>query len=231
MYRKTQNKIIAVFGGSFNPPTEAHKGIAKKVIDLKQADKVIVCPSYYHRSKGSQVDSYVNRLSMCNIMFQGEDNIQVSTADYESYVECMYRKPVMSDGVGSTLYLINRLKSLYGEGTRFKLVLGADCLINLPDWYEYKKLLEVLSGIIVMKRGSGLSMSSWVHSCPVTVFSLPEGLAILSSTQVREYFVRNSHKLKVGRNGNILFNENPPGEEKVLDFAFKSGLYQEKRNG
>ncbi len=45
------NKLIAVFGGSFNPPTYAHMKIITYMINKTQIDKLLIVPCGFRIDK------------------------------------------------------------------------------------------------------------------------------------------------------------------------------------
>ena len=52
--------LIAIYGGSFNPPTVAHENIARDILELPEIEKIIYLPvgdSYKKKSLISSKDS------------------------------------------------------------------------------------------------------------------------------------------------------------------------------
>ena len=54
---------IAIYGGSFNPPTNGHKEVIKK---LSNFEEIILVPSYKH-AWGKQVISFHQRVEMLEL--------------------------------------------------------------------------------------------------------------------------------------------------------------------
>ena len=58
---------VAVFGGSFNPVTNAHLNCAAEIIHSKLADEVWLVPCGARPDKASLKTSYLHRMIMCHL--------------------------------------------------------------------------------------------------------------------------------------------------------------------
>ena len=118
---------VAFFGGSFDPPHIGHK----KIIDycIQSFDKVLLVPNK------KSVDQYKNniasineRLEMLKIVF---DSKLVEIIDFE-----------IESGVPNyTYYTVEYLKKKYDNDDLF-MILGADQVYNLTNWYKYQYLVD-----------------------------------------------------------------------------------------
>jgi len=148
MFRK---KRLAIYGGSFDPPTKAHVELVKKVLRLKLVDEVIVCPSYMHREKGDQSESFLHRLAMCTMAFSAVKGAVVSADDYSSYQSTMTHG---GEGAGSTYNLVRKvIRDGYGVPCDSYLLIGADCFKNIGSWYDSQYLLKLCKLIVVGRGG------------------------------------------------------------------------------
>ena len=79
-----EKKIIAVFGGSFNPPTVAHLNLAKQILEkVENVVKVIFVPvstKYNKRGLASDEERFDMLKTICNI----EKGLEVSSIELES---------------------------------------------------------------------------------------------------------------------------------------------------
>ncbi len=81
---ENKKKIIAVFGGAFNPPTIAHINLAKQVLKkIENIEKVIFVPvstKYNKRELASDTDRYNMLKKVC----ENEEGLEVSSIELDS---------------------------------------------------------------------------------------------------------------------------------------------------
>ncbi len=79
-----EKKIIAVFGGSFNPPTVAHINLAKQILaNYNNIEKLIFVPvSTKYNKNGLAPDKA--RYNMLKKACEGEKNIEISSIELDS---------------------------------------------------------------------------------------------------------------------------------------------------
>lgn len=126
--------MIAVCGGSFNPPTKAHIEIIKKVGSLNYIDKTLILPvgDFY---KKEDLISVNHRINMLNAIFKDMDNFIVSD------LEAKFNKQL------KTLESLQLLKEQYHKND-IAFVMGADNLIDIKTWYKYEKILSEFNFIV-----------------------------------------------------------------------------------
>ena len=133
-----EKNIIAVFGGSFNPPTIAHINLAKQILNnIKNIEKVIFVPVSTKYSK-SGLASDQCRFSMLKTICKNEKNIEVSSIELDSQRQ---------------LYTIETLEKLKKQNPDKDLyfVIGTDNLKELENWNNANTLLQKYK-IIVLER-------------------------------------------------------------------------------
>ena len=133
-----QNKIIAVFGGSFNPPTVAHINLAKQILEkVENVEKVIFVPvSTKYNKRGLAPDEV--RFDMLKNICDIEKGLEVSSIELDSTRQ---------------LYTIETLEKIkeQNSGNDICFVLGTDNLKELETWHTADKLLENFK-MIVLER-------------------------------------------------------------------------------
>lgn len=79
-----EKKFIAIFGGSFNPPTAAHISLANQIIEkVSNVEKVIFVPvSTKYNKNGLAPDE--DRLNMLKNICNNHKNLEVSSIELES---------------------------------------------------------------------------------------------------------------------------------------------------
>ena len=130
---------IAVFGGSFNPPTVAHINLAKQVLEeMNEIEKVIFVPvSTKYNKKGLASDEV--RLNMLKNICNSQENLEVSDLELKSERQ---------------LYTIETLRIIEKQnpGKEIYFIIGTDNLKELETWYKPDELLKNFK-IIVLDRG------------------------------------------------------------------------------
>lgn len=129
---------IAVFGGSFNPPTVAHINLAKQVLEeMNEIEKVIFIPvSTKYNKKGLASDE--DRFNMLQRICNSQKKLEVSDLELKSKRQ---------------LYTIETLKIIEEQnpGKEIYFIIGTDNLKELETWHKPDELLKSFK-IIVLDR-------------------------------------------------------------------------------
>jgi len=132
------NKIIAIFGGSFNPPTVAHIALAKQILEnIQHIEKVIFVPvSTKYNKSGLAHDE--DRFNMLNTICKNEQKLEVSSIELDS---------------NRQLYTIETLEKLHEQNPDYDIyfVLGTDNLKEIETWHTASRLLQNFK-VIVLER-------------------------------------------------------------------------------
>jgi nicotinate-nucleotide adenylyltransferase len=132
-------KVIAIFGGSFNPPINSHCLLAKQIIEkCSNIEKLIFVPvsTKYQKSK---LASDEHRYNMLKLICKKEDKLEVSNIE------------LAQDKQLYTIETLDLLKKQYGENYEIWFVMGTDNLKQIGDWYNKERLLEEYK-VIVLER-------------------------------------------------------------------------------
>ena len=133
-----KKKIIAVFGGSFNPPTIAHVELAKQILQITEnIEKVIFVPvSTKYNKSGLAPDE--ERFNMLKTICDTQNGLEVSSIELDS---------------SRQLYTIETLEKMQEQNPNYDIyfVLGTDNLKELETWHTASKLLENFK-IVVLER-------------------------------------------------------------------------------
>ncbi len=168
-----RTKEVAVFGGSFDPPTVVHQQIVRTLLDDPSFDEVWVMPSGERRDK-PHTTNLARRMAMlatmCSDQFADEPRLQVS--DFEANLP----QPT------ETCNTVRALERAHDD-TRFWFVFGADSVGTMHTWREGERLLAELPMIVVPRHGYEIpSTARWVQELPdLDIFEQD-----ISSTQVRQ---------------------------------------------
>jgi nicotinate-nucleotide adenylyltransferase len=130
---------IGLFGGTFDPPHVGHLILAERCREEAGLDAVWFLPSFRppHKPDGS-VTSFEVRVEMVRAGITGATGFEVTSIEAE---------------LPPPSYTARTLAALHARhpGTDFRLILGGDSVVDLPNWFEPKRVLAQ-AGLIVVPR-------------------------------------------------------------------------------
>lgn len=139
-------KLIAIYGGSFNPPTIAHKNIVKDILSIDLIKKVIYLPVGDSYKKRNLINSKY-RVDMLNILKYDLQN--------EGYSVDVNKLEVDSKKRLYTLESLRLLRNIYKNELAF--VMGTDNIKEFETWYNYQSLLEEFYFIIIERQNDDIN--------------------------------------------------------------------------
>jgi nicotinate-nucleotide adenylyltransferase len=154
-------KVVALLGGSFDPPHIAHQMACLVALETVGAEEVWMVPTYRHVF-GKALAPYEDRIAMCEraaAVFGAR--VRVSRVEEELGGE--------SSRTYDTLVELGRRH----PDRRFRLVIGSDILGETDRWYRWDEV-ERLGDPIVLERPGYPSPRA-----------LPPALPDLSATAIR----------------------------------------------
>jgi nicotinate-nucleotide adenylyltransferase len=161
---KETKEIVALFGGSFDPPHFGHKKVIETALEELEIDKLIIIPAFLNPFKKSSFLSPKKRLELSKEMF-GEFN-KVIVSDYE----------ISQNQSIKTQQTLKYFQSLYIVKY---FIIGADNLKNIDKWYNFKWLNTQVTWAIATRGGYKLDTSK------LKKFKILNVDADISSTQIR----------------------------------------------
>lgn len=133
---------LAFFGGSFDPPHRGHLAIAQAAAHHLSLDRVLLAPTGRQPFKrtGAEAD-FADRLAMVDLL---------CTADPARLASSSLDAPHHD---GSPNYTIDALKALHRQRPAADLfaIVGADSLLDLPNWHAGSRLFEEATWIAVSR--------------------------------------------------------------------------------
>jgi len=133
------SRLIAYFGGSFDPVHQGHLATAQFLVNHFQLNKLIFLPAYLSPLKSQSLPAH-HRVAMLKLAIQGHENI--FAIDERELTQT------------TPSYTINTLKSLrhdYGNEVSLAFIMGMDSFLNLSKWYLWQELSN-FAHIIVVNR-------------------------------------------------------------------------------
>ncbi len=124
---------IAVYGGCFNPPHLGHVAAVRDSYDALRPDLFLILPDRQppHKEPVPGEPDAQERLELCRAAFRQLSWAQVSDLSYEREGPC---------------YMADTVRRLHERcpGDELILLLGADMLPGIEDWYDAPALLKDL---------------------------------------------------------------------------------------
>lgn len=111
-----------LYGGTFNPPTQAHYEIAQHLLLSFPKAKLIFLPTASHYNKENIID-FEHRFEMLRILGQKLGS-RVEVSDFESKLDKYY----------GTAYTLQHFNHPY-------FVMGADNLLTIESWINYPNIV------------------------------------------------------------------------------------------
>jgi nicotinate-nucleotide adenylyltransferase len=133
---------IGLFGGTFNPIHNGHLKIARKVLNAFELAKIIFIPSGNppHKSK-KDIAGASHRMKMLKLAIAGERKFEVSDIE------------IRRKGISYTLDTIKEIKKIYGKDAVLYFIAGLDMALDLPNWKDPSKVLNLARFIAVERPG------------------------------------------------------------------------------
>lgn len=132
---------IGIFGGTFDPVHIGHLILAEQCRTQAGLDEVWFVPSAQPPHKSDRgVTRFDQRCEMLELAIAGHPSFRVDRIEKER---------------AEPSYTAVTLEQLHARhpGNEFFLLLGSDCLPDLPGWYEPRKVIERASLLVVPRPG------------------------------------------------------------------------------
>jgi len=191
--------VIAVFGGTFDPPHIGHLVAASDVCDALGLARVLFVPAARPPHKPDGVNTPAElRLRMVEMAAAGDDRFDASDIEIAR---------------GGPSFTIDTVRELKGDGYEtVYVIVGADGLAEMKTWKEYRALLDEARVVAVSRPGFDLRSVEFTGAGAVRRLEVtPIGV---SSTMIRE-------RVAAGRPIKYLV------PEVIENFIYEEGLYAE----
>ena len=196
---------IVMFGGSFNPPTNAHFALAQAIADtFDSVSKVLFVPVGDKYEKNGLVSSNYREL-MLNAVCCRNPKFEISKIEIEA------------DRCLKTVETLDLLTKEY-LGHDIWFVIGSDNLKDLPNWVKAEELLQKYELLVMEREGDNIIdiilSNKLLIKYRMKIKKLFDISNPLSSTLVRE-------KLKKNHSVRYLV------PDEIVDIISKYKLYQQ----
>ncbi len=200
---------IGLLGGTFDPPHMGHLWLAEAARDQLLLDKVLFLPvGEPPHKQGQEITAVSHRLTMLQHTITNNPAFALDTTDVK-------RPPPHT-----TVTLIPRLQQVYPQA-KLWLIIGADSLVDLPDWVEPEQIIQQCRLAVLPRPGFEIDWLTLETAVPgvTQVVDMLEGPSInISSTELRAWAKR-------GRSLTYLV------ETAVLQYIKQKKLYSASASG
>lgn len=190
---------IGLFGGTFDPPHNAHVALARVARDALQLDEVRWIPAGQPWQKHRRVTAAEHREAMVRLAIEGEPGWVLDRSELE--------RP----GPSYTLDTVVSLQAAL-PNAHWTLIVGADQYAGLHTWRDWPELLSRVDLAVANRPGPTPEVSPDVLRHPHRVVPLP--MLDISSTDLRR-------RIATGQSVAALV---PP---RVAGYIAQNSLYQE----
>ena len=121
---------IAVFGGAFDPPHQAHRAVVEAALDQLQLDQLRVIPTGQAWHKARALSAVEHRVAMARLAFADLSRVVVDSRE------------TLRTGPS---YTVDTLRELHAEfpGAQFHLVIGQDQAAALQTWRDWETVVRL----------------------------------------------------------------------------------------
>ncbi|MFP3903647.1 MAG: nicotinate-nucleotide adenylyltransferase [Armatimonadota bacterium] len=136
---------LGILGGTFDPVHNGHLAAARVAADACDLDRLLFIPA---RKPPHKTDANISPSMHRYLM------AVLATVDTERFV--VSRVELDREGPSYTIHTIRQLKELTGQDTEIFLVLGADMVLDIVNWYEPDAIMQEARVIGVSRPGFDL---------------------------------------------------------------------------
>ncbi len=169
---------IGILGGTFDPIHLAHLRLAEEAREQLHLSQVLFMPAPQPwRKVNRPIAPVADRLAMVRLATASNPFFSVSTVEIEH------------DGPTYTANTLAVLHRQFGPGVTFHFILGADALLDLPNWHAPQRIIAQTRLSVAARAGTVIpdntALEAWVPgvTAVIELFVMPE--LEISSTDIR----------------------------------------------
>jgi nicotinate-nucleotide adenylyltransferase len=161
---------IGLFGGTFDPPHNAHAALARAALDALQLDELRWIPAGQPWQKARAITPAVHREAMVRAAIAGEPRFVLERCELER---------------SGPSYMVDTVRELQARGpeAQWFLVLGADQIAGLHTWHDWRSLLDMVTLAVANRPGEHPPLDPEVQHRAIQAVPLP--LIDVSATEIR----------------------------------------------
>ena len=164
---------IGLFGGSFDPPHNAHLALAHVALQHLMLDELRWIPAGQQWQKARELAAAADREAMVRLAIEGEQRFVLERCE------------LGRSGPSYTLDTLNQLQAAT-RGVQWFLILGQDQYSRLHTWHGWQELLAKVTLAVACRDGVAVQPSPPVAGTPHAMLTLPLPRIDVSSTAIRD---------------------------------------------
>ena len=144
LHESIQPKLIALFGGTFDPIHDGHIAIANHVLKNLSVDHIEFIPCYLPPLHATPIANAQDRLNMVKLAIQKNSRCEINDIEIQ-------RKGVS--------YTIDTVKSVRKKEKQniLCLMVGADAFLQFHTWKNWKTILKLAHIVVINRIGVDLT--------------------------------------------------------------------------
>ena len=132
------SKLIAYFGGSFDPIHQGHLAAARELVDVFALATLVFLPAALSPLKQQSLAS-LHRVAMLKLAIQDDSVFAIDEQELH--------RPQPS----YTIDTLRTLRTQYGVQQPLAFIMGMDSFLSLPKWRDWQQLTD-FSHLVVVSR-------------------------------------------------------------------------------
>ncbi len=132
------SKLIAYFGGSFDPIHQGHLATARELVDIFALAKLVFLPAALSPLKQQSLASE-HRVAMLKLAIENDSDFAIDEQELH--------RPQPS----YTLDTLHALRTQYGTQQSLAFIIGMDSFLSLPKWRDWQQLTDFAHLIVVSR--------------------------------------------------------------------------------
>jgi nicotinate-nucleotide adenylyltransferase len=170
---------VGVFGGTFDPPHNAHLALARSAVEALQLDELRWIPAGQPWQKARPITSATHREAMVRLAIDGQPRFVLDRIEIER------------DGPSYTLDTVRALGAVQAsDGTvpQLFLIIGTDQYAGLHTWHGWQDILARVTLAVANRPGPMPPVDAQVLRHPHRV--VPLAMLDISATDIRARVAR-----------------------------------------
>ena len=155
---------IALFGGTFDPIHSGHVHAAKAAARRFRLDWILFIPSGQppHKVKG-RLTPFPHRYAM----------VTLACTEDPRFVASLLESPTPDGRPRYSVDTVRAAKRLLNQGDELFFLIGVDAFLDLPQWKDYRRLLDSVNFIVVSRPG--FALAEIARTIPSNLLRKPAG--------------------------------------------------------